>query len=158
MSTTTQEERIETLERQVEALCNLLGLTPEAVAGGDIEDVKLECESLSLSATKYLTLRGNSIELRTDKELTLKSGTSMEAKAGSTLNVQSSADMNLNGNANTKLKGATVTVEGGGTTSIKGSLVQLNKGGLPVARMSDPVTVPGSSPGTIANGSTTVLA
>lgn len=158
MSSLTQEERIATLERQVTTLCSLLGLTPEAVAEGGVEDVKLECRSIAITARNYLSLEGNSTEVRSDQELTIRAGTSLEAKAGSSLDVQSNKDMRLKTYSNLKLDGGAIHLDGSGTTSIQGSLVQLNKGSLPVARVGDLVTVSDSAPGTISSGSTTVMA
>jgi hypothetical protein len=54
--------------------------------------------------------------------------------------------------------GGTVDIESNGTTVVRGNLVKLNNGSLPVARSGDLVIVPGASPGTITNGSPTVLA
>jgi uncharacterized protein involved in type VI secretion and phage assembly len=64
----------------------------------------------TLKSKGKMTILGESIEIKSDKDLKLKSGSDMKVNSGASAEIKSSAEMNLEASANMKIKGATVNI------------------------------------------------
>jgi len=106
--------------------------------GVRITDAGIE---IGVPSTTRVTIRANSMEVRSGQDVRLESGSNMEVRAGSTLNLRGSAGAHIRGDGGASLVGPTVKL---GCPS-----------GKPVARAGDQVNTT-VSPGVILQGSPTV--